>query len=262
MVKAFGIITAFLIALSAFLAIKNKQAYQGRIDETAVQKQNLAKSTERFNIAVENVNQTSDAIAKTEAETAELNKQSADRKKINDDLKLQSETKTAQVNSNKEKLDEVREKTAEVGNLRELATEMRQVTADLEELSQSITTAEAKLANLTSDNNQAESLATSIRTRLDTYTAGRSLPTLNTRIRSIYPTWGFVTLAAGNNAGVVTSSTLHVVRDDQVIARLLVTAVESTTSSASIIPDSLAQDVTLMVGDRVIAAPAPAAASN
>ena len=43
------------------------------------------------------------------------------------------------------------------------------------------------------------------------------------------------------------------IRDGETIAKLLVTAVESRSASASIIPDSLAEDVTLMVGDRVVA---------
>jgi len=46
---------------------------------------------------------------------------------------------------------------------------------------------------------------------------------------------------------------LDVVRDGATIAKLLVTSVESTSASASIIPDSIAQDITLMVGDRVVA---------
>ena len=61
-----------------------------------------------------------------------------------------------------------------------------------------------------------------------------------------------MTLASGNNAGVVTNSTLSVVRGGEAIAKLLVTAVESGSASASIVPDSLAPDVTLMVGDQVI----------
>jgi hypothetical protein len=86
---------------------------------------------------------------------------------------------------------------------------------------------------------------------LDILASGESLPSLKTSIRSIYPTWGFVTLNAGNNAGVTATSTLDVVRDGATIAKLLVTSVESRSASASIIPDSIAQDVTLMVGDRV-----------
>ena len=124
---------------------------------------------------------------------------------------------------------------------------------ELEELTQSIADNEASLANLTAQDAATAADAQLRKERLDTQGRGESLPTLKTSIRSIYPTWGFVTLNAGNNAGVTSSSTLDVVRDGATIARLLVTAVESRSASASIIPDSIAQDITLMVGDRVVA---------
>jgi hypothetical protein len=58
---------------------------------------------------------------------------------------------------------------------------------------------------------------------------------------------------------VVSGSTLEVVRDGSPIAKLLVSAVERNTASASIVPDSVAQDTVLMVGDEVVAAHKPAA---
>jgi multidrug resistance efflux pump len=142
---------------------------------------------------------------------------------------------------------------------------MRATNAELEELTQMIATAEAKLANLTSQNSMAEAQVSEGKRKIEDFNNGRSFPTLMTRIRSIYPNWGFVTLASGNNAGVVTNSTLDVVRGGETVAKLLVTAVESTTSSARIIPDSLLPDATLMVGDMVVPgqrAVTPAAAAN
>ncbi|MEO0016885.1 MAG: hypothetical protein RLZZ522_168, partial [Verrucomicrobiota bacterium] len=76
---------------------------------------------------------------------------------------------------------------------------------------------------------------------------------IKTRINSIYPSWGFVTLGAGTTSGVVSGSTLEVVRGTTPVAKLLVTAVESNTASASIVPDSLAQGTVLMEGDQVVA---------
>jgi len=256
MSNTLGIITAFALALSAFLAYKNKAAYERRITETQEEKTKLQRSTDRFNVAVKNVNDTSKALEETIAEANSLNKEATERKTANDDLRLQFETKTTTANANKAELDTAREMASQFSDQRELVNQMRQVRVENEELSQNISNAETKLANLISDNNQAESLATSIRTRLDTFTAGRSLPTVNTRIRSIYPSWGFVTLAAGNNGGIATGSTLHVTRDGQTIGKLLVTAVESNSASASIIPDSIPADTVLMVGDQVAAPPA------
>ena len=83
-------------------------------------------------------------------------------------------------------------------------------------------------------------------------TSGNSSISLKTRIRSVYPTWGFVTLNGGDKAGVVLNSTLAVVRDDEVVCKLFVTTVERDSASANIVPDSIDPGVVLMVGDRVV----------
>ncbi|RPJ31826.1 MAG: hypothetical protein EHM17_01325 [Verrucomicrobiaceae bacterium] len=255
MANIFGILTAIVLALSAFIALKNKAAYEGRITETATQKDNLTKSQARLKTAQDSLSEVADkTLVEVEAAIVTLTGEAATVKKTNDDLKLQIETKTAKVNSNKEQLDDVRDRTAQVGDLKELADKMREASAGREETAQSITDTEAKLANLTAQNSQAEGQANSIRAKLDGVSTGQSLPTLNTRIRSIYPSWGFVTLAAGNNGGVIANTTLNVVRGGEVIAQLLVTAVERNSASASIVPDSVAPNVSLMVGDRVVAA--------
>lgn len=255
MANIFGILTAIVLALTAFVAMKNKSAYEDSISETKIQKNHLAKSQGRLKTAQDGIAEYKEKLAEAEADIVKLTEDSATQKKAVEDLKLQIESKTAKVASNKEQLDSIRDKTEQVGDLKELATKMRQLSAEREELIQSITESEAKLANLTSRSNEAENQVNAVRARLEAISSGQSLPTLNTRIRSIYPTWGFVTLAAGNNGGVVANSPLSVVRGGETIARLLVTAVERGSSSASIIPDSLAPNVTLMVGDQVVPTP-------
>lgn len=250
MANVFGILTAIVLALSAFVAYKNKSSYEAQIAETATQTSNLAKSKVRFQTAQDSLTAT---LAK-EVDIANLTKETADTKKANDDMSLEIETKTAKVNANKEQLDEVRARTEQVGDLKTLADKMRAAESEREELNQSITEVEAKLANLIAQNRQADEQAGALRGKLEGFSTGTSLPTLNTRIRSIYPTWGFVTLADGNNGGVISNSTLNVVRGGVTVAKLLVTAVERNSASASIIPDSVAQGVTLMIGDRVVAA--------
>jgi hypothetical protein len=262
MANVFGIITTIVLLLAGFVAYKNKAAYENEISVTASEKDKLAVSQKRFNTAKDDLAMTIADRTDVEAEIAKLTDEEAAQKKANADFVSQRDSKTAQTASNKEKLDEIREKTAQVGDLKELAAKMRSANAELEELSQEISAADAKLANLTAQNNQAESQLNAMKKKFETISSGQSLPTLNTRIRSIYPSWGFVTLATGNSGGVVTNSTLDVVRDGSTIAKLLVTAVERNSASASIIPDSIAQDVTLMVGDRVIPAQAAAAAQN
>lgn len=255
MANVFGILTAFVLALSAFVAYKNKSAYETQISETLTQKDNLAKSQARFQTAQDSLTATEAKMRdEVEVDIAKLTEESAAQKQSNEDMRLDVETKTAKTSSNTEELDNIRAKIGDVSDIKQLADKMRQMGSEREDLMQSIVQAEASLANLSAQNLQADDQSSALRVKLDTLASGQSLPTLNTRIRSIYPTWGFVTLAAGNDAGVVTNSTLNVLRGDETVAQLLVTAVERNSASASIIPDSIVQDVTLNIGDRVVAA--------
>lgn len=252
MANVFGILTAIVLAISAFVAFKNKANYENDLAVTQTRKDELATSQAHLADDQKTLADLPPEIAGVDAEVDTLTGEESKLKTANDDLTEQIKTKTDKIAESKAKLDDIREKTAKIGNVDQLAAKMRETNAEIEELKQSIAGNEAKLANLTAESASAEAQIASTKGKFEDFAAGRSLPTVNTRIRSIYPNWGFVTLAAGNNVGVVTNSILNVVRHDQVIAKLVVTAVEATTASASIVPDSLLDDATLMVGDRVV----------
>lgn len=275
MANVFGILTAIVLALAGFVAYKNQAAYKKEIENTGNDTEKkqwydkgMAGSKEdrkqisakaelgfqegRLQIAKDDLAKTLEKDKGVDSEVVTLTEQEATQTKSNTQLEGDLKTKSDKVNANKEKLDAIRQKTEKVGNIKELASKMRTLNTDLEQLAQDITAAEAKLANLTADDTQAVKQIDGLNSKFKTIADNRSLPVLSTRIRSIYPTWGFVTLGTGNTGGVVTNSTLDVVRDGSVIAKLLVTAVERNTASASIIPDSVAKDTTLMVGDKVV----------
>lgn len=252
MANVFGILTAIVLAISAFVAFKNKAEYATDLAETQTQKDLLAKSEDRLAKDEEILAALPPEIQGVEDESDSLSTQESDQKKVNDELTAKIKDKTDQITADKEKLDSIREKTNKVGNVSELASKMRETNAAIEELKQSIANNEATLANLTAQSSSTETQITSTKSKFEDFAASRSLPSLNTRIRSIYPSWGFVTLAGGNNVGVVAGSTLNVVRNDEVVAQLLVSGVEATSASASIVPDSLDEGATLMVGDRVV----------
>lgn len=252
MANVFGILTAIVLALSAFIAYKNKAAYETKLSDKTSAEEKLTKSKARLTAAEEVLGALPGEIAGVESEVETLTSEQASVTKTNEGLKEQTEPKSKKIAENKEKLDAIREKTSKTGNISELAAKVRATNAELAELETSVAAAEAKLANLTAQHTSSEGMVTAAKTKFENFSNGQSLPELKTRIRSIYPNWGFVTLASGNNAGVVTNSTLDVVRDGETVAKLLVTAVESNTASASIVPDSLSSDVTLAVGDRVV----------
>ncbi|MFK7851995.1 MAG: hypothetical protein AB8D78_13550 [Akkermansiaceae bacterium] len=252
MANILGIFTAIILAVAAFVAIKNNARLEEEISNRDTEEQSLAVSQERLKVAQALNKKLPVDIAGVEENIATATAKGVELKEQNDNYQAEIDTKSATIAENKEQLDETNEKLAKLGDLRQLAQEMKTKAIELEELGVVIDASNASIANLTQQNESAQSDATRRKTELDTMSKGESLPSLRTRIKNIYPTWGFVTLRDGNNAGVIANSTLDVVRDGETIAKLLVTAVELGSSSASIIPDSLSEDVTLMVGDRVV----------
>jgi predicted RNase H-like nuclease (RuvC/YqgF family) len=253
MAKLLGIFTAIILAVATWVAVKNNERFKSEIANRATEEASLALSQDRLKAALEVLRALPIERAAVDAEFAAKTEEETGLKDANAALKSEIERKTDQIAANKRQLDEFREKTAKVGNIRDLEGKMKTMRTELQELIQSIDDNEVSLANLTAENTSTQADADRRKTELETFSRGESLPSLKTSLRNIYPTWGFVTLNAGNNAGVTTNSTLDVIRDGETIAKLLVTAVESQSASASIIPDSLAEDVTLMVGDRVVA---------
>lgn len=252
MANILGIFTAIILAVAAFVAVKNKARLENEIVNRDSEFKSLSTSQDRLKAAQEVLKQLPTDRAETDAQAVTKTGEETQTREANDGLKSDIESKTVKISSNKQQLDGIREKTSEIGNIRDLADKMKTMRVELEELDQSITDDEATLANLTAQNTSAQSEEKTRKDELDTFSKGESLPSLNTRIRNIYPAWGFVTLADGNNGGVIANSTLAVVRDGETVALLLVTAVESRSATASIIPESIGEDVTLMVGDRVV----------
>lgn len=259
MANTLGVITAILLAVSAFLAMKNRDRYQAEITNTNSEKTKLADTEKKLRNTIAEKESTIKNRKGVEEEIVTLESDKLAQERANAELKTQIEAKTAEIDSNKQKIDEIKEKTKGVGDLKDLARKMKETKEELDTLATNISQAEAKFAGLTAQTKTTEGSVKGLSEKITILTSGRSLPTLRTTIQAIYPSYGFVTLGAGNNAGVVNNSTLNVTRDGATVAKLLVTAVEASRASANIVPDSLAADTALMVGDRVVPEEAPSA---
>lgn len=262
MANVLGILTAVCLALAAFVAFKNKGAYELEITKLAASKQKLAKTQATLKTTESKLEAEKEKRSELEAEVARLGEAEAKQKSENEEVRGRIEGIRTETAANKEKLDAVREKTEKLGDLKGLASRMRSMNTELEQLAETATQRNAELANLTASNNQIQSQIGGLKGMFERIASGQSLASLRTTIRSIYPSWGFVTLAAGNSQGVVANSTLDVVRDGEVIGKLLVTAVEHGSSTASIVPDSVSSEVTLMAGDQVVPGAVATTAAN
>lgn len=248
----FGTLTLIALALACFIGLKNKNAYQLEIEKRKETEVALAKTEARREAAIKDRDGTR---AEKEAVLAEIPKVEAQRdeqQKANEELTKTKEAKIAEAEANKAKLDQAREKIGGLDNIKSLAGQMGAKINESRDLDDAVNANEQKLANLTTENTRVENVVAEQRRQGEMRSKGESFPNLRTRISAVYPNWGFVTLAAGNTSGVITNSTLDVVRNDEVIAKLLVTAVERNTASASIIPDTVKDDAAPSVGDLVV----------
>ena len=252
MANIFAIITAVLLAASAFLALKNKEAYAKEIDERKVAERHLATTKTKLADLQGRRDRTIADKKENQEATVGLREEEEKQSTSNAAVKKDIAAKTEQSETQAAKIAGIKEKTAKAGELKELAGKIKRLQEEITGLEDEKVSKENQRTNLLA-------LRTSTLSAVQTYKEETSWISSkksygNARINSIYPQWGFVTLSAGNSGGIVSGSTLSVVRGGEAIAELRVRSVESSRASADVVPDSLGEDVTLMVGDKVVPA--------
>ncbi len=258
MAKILGIVTLVIMLASGFVAYKNKALYETEIANNATEVDRRNASQARLGRAVAGLDAMTERRIGLEGDVAGLTKDEGAQKELNESFKKQIKEKSDIAGATKVEIDALREKLTPLGDPNDLISKGEAADKKRKELTQRAADHEAKLAGLTTSNKDTELQNAALKGKLELINNSKSLPTLDTRIRNIYPSWGFVTIQDGMNHGVVGGSNLDVVRDGAVIAKLLVSAVERNTASASIVPESLAPDTVLMVGDKVV----PAGSAN
>jgi len=251
MANIFAILTALALLAAAFLANKNKEAYAKEIEARRNEERRLERSTARLADLQQQFKDTEKERKDTEAATVVLREKESAQQKKNKSVEAEIASKKEESEANAAKIADVEEKLKEVGNIEELVGKVKRTAAEIERLASEISANESKLGDLTSEKTRTEGVIADYRTKDSNYSNKRSFFS-STRIGSIFPAYGFVTLPIGNSAGVVSGSSLDVVRDGAVVAKLRVSSVEAGRAAAEIVPDSLAPDTVLMVGDRVV----------
>lgn len=252
--SALGTVTSVALIASCFLGYKNKEAYAYEIDARQKMQATLAATKKTLSQTQATLASTSKERKETQDAVTALKSDIDGQTKMNAELAQDLTAKTEKVTAGKTQLDEVRQKLEGVGEINTLASKIRELKSELSDQEQKIAGEESNLASLNANDkslNNTIKVQNEISSRIASKT---SSPNLKTSIKSIYPTWGFVTLGGGNRAGVVMNSNLNVVRDGAVVAKLVVTSVEANTASATIVPESVEDQGALMVGDSVVAA--------
>jgi septal ring factor EnvC (AmiA/AmiB activator) len=257
MANVFAILSALALLAAAFLAMKNKEAYITEIDNRKSEQTRLQRSKDTLAALQTEFNDTEKSRKETQEATVGLRETEAAQQKKNKGIEDDIEAKKTLTESNATKIAEIEDQLKEVGDINELVGKVTRTAAEVERLTGEIAANEATLADLQGEKARTEGVIAAYRAKDANYSNQRSFFS-STRIGAIFPAYGFVTLPVGNTSGVVSGSPLDVVRGGEVVAKLRVSSVEAGRSAAEIVPDSLAPDTVLMVGDRVV----PSAAGN
>lgn len=252
LINILGGITALVLAASAYLAWENHnslQQYTVKKNEKTLYEQareNLKRTQNEIKITKNDLSERQ-VIQKEVEETLTLQQES------NEDLKASIEDEKEKVAQEEEKLAELEERANEMGDVDELIAEVKGVKKEIQILDSSIVTAKSKRNALDNSSIAIEQQIAQTQTQIGKYSKAESSPNLTTRVSQVFNDYGFVTLSGGDNLGIITGSTLDVIRGGETIAKLLVTTVEPGSSAADIIPVNKDYGVSVYTGDKVVA---------
>jgi cell division protein FtsB len=249
--KVLGIISLVFLGASFFVVYKNQIAYENEIEAGKVEQTELKKQDDRLKLAEKQRDDTLEKNKVIEDEIAKLTAEETEQKRLVKQLQDEYKEKTDILADYERKAADL---AADLEKMQGMAAKMKELVAEIQQLEKTIKDTQANLDALTAENDSLTKQVAHFTSQIEDMSSGRSLPTLKTHLKTIYSTWGFVTLPVGDADGVAINSTLNVVRDGKAVAKLLVSAVEMHTASASIIPGSMAEDVVLIVGDKVLPA--------
>lgn len=249
----FGILTALVLTISAWIGFKNQTEYEKQIVDRQTEEANLerevkflkkrtddwlATKAEKEELMAANV-VLSEEIATLESKIEEIKSEIAQKKSRKTQL-------AAEVAASKAVFDKVGGVRAIVPKIKGLRSDIASLTAEIEE-------GNATLRSLKQSKSDTQASIVVNEERVEFETSGKSQPFLSTTIKTVYSSWGFVTLNGGDIQGVVPGSALAVVRGDEVVAKLKVTTVEPNRAAADILRESLGADIFLRAGDKVVA---------
>lgn len=255
MAKTFAILSILITLFAGFVAYKNQELYIAEIatrQEREATNRNLNENLTRLK---GEVTKNKETLASEQQTLSSKKEEVADKTKKNNELAAEVTTKKADVAAREAQVAEAEKALGNRDELRDMITKLKSQRAELETLKTEIATNESSLNNLNSEQKRLDGVIAELREVTSWPVRKISNPKLRTTVKAVYPTWGFVTLSAGEDSGVIAGSILEVKREDATVARLLVTAVESGTAAADIVPEGMAGQPVVNPGDLVVAAP-------
>ena len=263
MAKIFAILTALVLVVSGALAFLNKgedefgqqygRGYQGWIKKREAEDASLARAQADLKDKKAELETTKGEWASVSAEGAKWKAEADVMVTVNEELKSKEDALEADAASKKAEVAQKTETFVGVGEVEQVIADLKRTQEQLATLNRVIDEGTAKRGGLEGDKRTTEASIDGLKGKISMRVSGKSDPKLRTHVRNVYRGLGFVTLAGGDNIGIVKDSRLDVIRDGEVIGKLQVTTVEASTAAADIVPDSMPPGGSVVAGDIVVA---------
>lgn len=255
MTKVLFILSAVVILVATFFAYQNGRSF-------AALRQNVAaanvKVQSELNSAVAIVKQVTDTANAASAVGDEI---SSEQERIKGQkLKItqaDNDTKRAQqdLDDKKKKLDELKVKLERLPQgvkpetLVEDINNMKKSIAELQaQAEQKKKEVDAEEAKVTETRKGLDELVRKIEDRKKSFERN----SLSARVVAVNSDWGFVVVDAGQSRGITEATKLLVTRGSQTVGKLSIVSIQGNRTIANILPDTLAEGMTIAPGDRVI----------
>ncbi len=143
------------------------------------------------------------------------------------------------------------QKMKDVGGLEAMVAELKSQETKRAEYDKQISTAKNAIDTSLVSKASADKQISDIKRITTWQQTGTMASSFRSRVIAVNPDWGFVTIDAGNSASVTRQAKLDVLRGGSVVGKLVVTHVSPGTSSAEIVPGSVAPGDSILPGDQV-----------
>ena len=143
------------------------------------------------------------------------------------------------------------QKMKDVGGLEAMVAELKSQETKRAEYDKQISTAKNAIDTALVSKAAADKQISDIKRITTWQQTGTMASSFRSRVIAVNPDWGFVTIDAGNSASVTRQAKLDVLRGGSVVGKLVVTHVSPGTSSAEIVPGSVAPGDSILPGDQV-----------
>lgn len=148
-------------------------------------------------------------------------------------------------------LDDTKKKIADFGDIPTMAAELKSLESKRIEYDGQIESAKSGIASAINRKAGTDKLIASVK-RIDLWQrTGTMADSFSSRVIAVNPEWGFIKISAGNSASVVNNAKLDVIRGGSFVGTVIVTHVDPSTSTAEIVPGSVAAGDSILPGDRV-----------